>query len=237
MDIRFPTEGFHNRAEIQAALMRLQKPEGAGRWTDGMDDLEVLRRLPGGRGGGEVIEIVVERDHARQPKVVKLGPIHDLGGEYEAYRKHLINAAGRFFASIEAATPGVLDPKKARPGQREAVVYSHAKHLTGGSNLRTFEQLAQAALRDPKELEAALRGLRTLFSGIQSDLYGRWNDVGEARLFAAWNRRLGIDAVVRVERFDRKQRLLTVDGGDPRQVYPLDVVEASVRHDGDLEPD
>ncbi|MCP4690110.1 MAG: hypothetical protein GY859_18805, partial [Desulfobacterales bacterium] len=244
MQINFTGPDFSDhrrRGEIDDVLQRICVGEQQGMWREKPDEIRILRGLKGGRGASEVLEVVLRRGGHEARKVVKLGPIYELENEFHSFNKHLRNA-GASFVPIEAVTPGVLDSGRARKGDREAVVYDHADRFQGGKGAatRTFEELAREAVdQGGAALDAAVEILETLFQGIRNDLYEKREiDPQETTQRKPWNRRLGIDAVVAVDRIDSPLRMLeTTAPWEGDALRPLHVAIASSRVDSNIARD
>ena len=227
------------RGEIHAVLNRIRPGEGPGRWHDLPDQVRVLRRMHGGRGGCEVFEVEVLWGTQRLSHVAKLGPAHQLKDEFQAYFKYLDKKASGLFAPIRAASEGVIDAAQAVPGQREAVVYGHASQFTGTPGVRpeTFETVAaQAIRRHDASVDAAVSILTRLFEGIGPNLYAcHSREDLDQNLLPAWNLRLGPDLVVEVDRLADKRFLPAGDLSEQdltrAECYPLNVLESAARHD------
>jgi hypothetical protein len=226
---------FSDSGRIDSAIRRIKWLDSNNSWIKDIDRLELLRSMTGGRSDSKVLEAMIHRGNQKQPKIIKLGPIHELKGECEAYLKYIKHAAGRFFTSIEAATPGAKKLSKATTsdagsGDIEAVVYSHAEHLMGESNPQTFEEIAKEALKNPPTLDTALKGLQTLFTGVQSDFYVIYEKNSKTVLQETYNLELGVDAQICVDAFDSQKHILyTKHGEKAKEIYPLDLSEASIR--------
>ena len=205
MNITFPNTGFDwpgEQGEIDSILQRIAIGTAPGQWPDPPDAIEVLRRLSGGRSGCEVLEVDVVRKHHKTRKVIKLGPLHELENEFNAFQAYLTNA-NALFVRIEATTPGLLPERQAIAGEREAVVYDQAarSQSTAFSRLRTFEEVARTAIQEGGPvLEKAIQLIETFFEGVRNDLYDHYDGRDSAAdLREAWNRRLGFDAVVAID--------------------------------------
>jgi hypothetical protein len=241
MDLTFG-EGFseQQQAELDVVLKRIETGEMPGCWSERPDTVHVRGRLTDGRSGCTVLDIVARTGPREAPLVAKVGPFHDLKDEWEAYNRYLRHASA-LFAPIRAATPAVLGTAPPS-GEREAVVYDHAARFAGQPERppETFEKVARQAIRDGgPALDRAERALTALFVGIQSDLYERY-EIEESEISAldAWNLRLGVVMVLEVDAFNTKSRTFDLGGttGKPKSLYPLDLLKAALRHDGDLEP-
>jgi hypothetical protein len=201
-----PTE---NHSEIEDVLRRIAIGTGEGRWAP-PDRIEIRGRLTGGRGSSDVLEAIVHRGRQQSLKVIKLGPHYDLKNEFEGFK--VLKDPNRFFVRIEAVTPGLLGEEEPIGKEREAVVYDHGMRHAGkqGAVIRTFESAAKDAVRsgDPAFKEA-LAALEELLKGVRNNLYDR-SEVVEEQSFQrkAWNRRLGNDAVVAVDKALTSQSLL-----------------------------
>lgn len=142
-DTTFPEA---ERPELTSILRRISPDQERGCWRTSPDEITVVGRLDG-RGGSDVIEIVVRWGPCLASKIVKVGSADALRAEHDAYQEHLANASAQF-APIQAATPGVFDPQQARPGRREALVYDHVERFVGIScPARHLEDLVAEALR------------------------------------------------------------------------------------------
>ncbi len=132
MDVIFNGEDFprQERAELEDVLQRIAIGDKAGCWRESPDTILVRGRLTDGRSGCEVLEIVVRTGAHEAPMVAKVGPFHELEGEWTAFTSHL-SGANAFFAPIRAATPAVLGTSPPADGEREAVVYDHAARFAG----------------------------------------------------------------------------------------------------------
>ncbi|HEV7515453.1 MAG TPA: hypothetical protein VGR07_04065, partial [Thermoanaerobaculia bacterium] len=231
MDLTFG-EGFSERekAELDLVLKRIEP----GCWNEPPDKLHVRGRLTDGRSGCMVLDLVAHTRPRETPLVAKVGPFRELQEEWRAYDRHLRQASA-LFAPIRAATPAVLGG--APPGsEREAVVYDHAARFAGqpARPPETFETVARQAIREGgPALDRALRALRDLFVGIESDLYGRYEiEERETSALEAWNLRLGVALVLEVDAFRAGSRTFELAGapGKPDRLYPLDLLKATLRH-------
>jgi hypothetical protein len=228
-------EGRHG--QIEHSLQRVAVGDGPGRWPDLPDEIRLTKRLAGGKGGAEVFEAVVRRGHAQARKVIKLGPLFDLRTELNAFRRYLDPPPSARFVPIEAVSERLLDDEAAAL-EREVVVYNHAAEYQGGreSATRMFEELARDALRSDAALAEAERVLARLLEGIRGALYDHWKEADQSTTHrAAWNWRLGFDAVVAIERVDRKRRRLEAPSG-PDPLFPRDVAKRSVSTDAERGP-
>lgn len=245
MDVDFTDSGLPPECygEIDDMLQRLAVGDRPGQLPHLPEEIRILRRLAGGRSGAEVLDVMFKnRDHEAS-KVIKLGPMHELENEFHAHQQYLSNASA-FFVPIEAATPGVLDKSMARGTEREAVVYDHAARFHGESTsqTQTFEDLAREAVQQGGPmLDAAIAALEMLFQGIKNDLYEK-NEEQDTSLQLAWNRRLGIDAVVAADHIDIDLKMLETTmrarhGTTPAELRPRDIAQASVRVDHPAKPD
>ncbi len=79
-----------------------------------------------------MLELVVRTGNHEAPMVAKVGPMHELEGEWAAFTTYL-ERAGAFFAPIHVATPAVLGTAPAATGEREAVIYDHAARFVGAA--------------------------------------------------------------------------------------------------------
>ncbi len=242
MDVIFDGEGFSRkaRAELEAVLQRIAAGEGEGCWREQPDAVLVRGRLTDGRSGCEVLDLVVKTRTREAPMVAKVGPFHELEGEWGAFVRHLGDASS-LFAPIRAATPAVLGTSPPAKGEREAVVYDHAARFAGRPERppETFEGFARRAVREGgPALDRAERALGDLFTGVRNDLYDQ-HEARERETSAreAWDLRLGIAAVLEVDDFDPRARSFDLAdlAGERRRLYPLDLLEASASHDVDLE--
>ncbi|MBC7819397.1 MAG: hypothetical protein IAG10_21135, partial [Planctomycetaceae bacterium] len=225
-DSRIP-ESDHG--EIKHLLQQVAVGEGAGRWPDLPDEVDIRRRLTGGKSGSEVFEAIVHRGNNRQRKVIKLGPLYDLHDEYAAFKNYLNPPPSKFFVPIEAVSERLLS-KDAPELPREVVIYNHAAEYQGATDsvTRTFEELAREAMRSDESLDDAIRALEKLFKGIRSGLHGNWVKEEQQRSHRmAWNWRLGFDATVTVaEIVASRMRLKTGTGST--LLYPSDVADRAV---------
>jgi Ternary complex associated domain 9 len=242
MHIGFPDVGFPKecRGEIDAVLQRIAVGEAPGHWREQPYTIQILRRLAGGRSGSEVLDVIVKRGNHEARKVIKLGPGHDLANEFQAFRTHLPNPSA-LFVPIEAATPSVLGKTPIQRGRREAVVYDYAARFVGDarSEIRTFEDLAHEAIQKGDEtLDKAVTLIEVLFRGVQNDLYEKYNiDDRKTILKDWWNHRLGIDAIIAINRVNVRQHMLEMAANNfyrvkQKTLQPLDIVEESIRVDG-----
>lgn len=235
MKIVFPDADFpfECRGEIDDVLQRICIGNGFGQWPDQPDEIEIIQRLAGGRSGSEVLKVAVKHGSREAYKVIKIGPAYELKNEYKAYRAHLRDASAQF-VRIEAATPDVLDGQMAGSEEREAIVYDHASRFQGKphSKARTFEDLTREAIADGgPSLEQAINALRELFQGVRNDLYEKREVIKqESTLEKAWNLRLGIDAVIAVDRCNKERQALDITAPSSAQpLRPRDIAEASVQ--------
>jgi Ternary complex associated domain 9 len=165
-------------------------------WPTEPDEILITARLAGGRSASEVLEAVVRTGNRRARKVIKLGPMHELKGEFQAFQEHLQHAS-RFFVPIEAVSPALLEENPGPQAERQVVVYDHASRFAGAHDVRaqTFEKFAgDAVAKGGRDLEFAVSAIRKLFQGVRNDLYDRYES-REMALREAWNSRLGDDAV------------------------------------------
>jgi hypothetical protein len=234
MEITFG-EGFsgQEQAELDAVLQRIG-------WRERPDSLHIRARLTDGRSGCTVLDVVARAGPRATSMVAKVGPFHDLKDEWSAFNEHLHDASA-LFAPILAVTPAVLGSMKST-GDREAVVYDHASRFAGLPDHPpvTFEKIAWQAIRKGgKTLEGAEQVLKTLFTGIQNDLYAKHAiDDRETSALDAWNLRLGIALEIEVDGFAKASKVFELSGstGPPMRLYPLTLLEAADRHDGKVEP-
>nr|WP_225955249.1 hypothetical protein [Kibdelosporangium phytohabitans] len=140
-------------------------------WPDPVGHIEVTRVLHGGRSGVLVVEAVLRRHNHRLLHVVKFGPVRELAQEWRAY--HKLVYANALCAPILAATPDVVRGDKATGDA--ALVYDHASQFTGdpGGGVRTFEDLARAALTDPDAADTAVKAVEDLLAGIAHVFHNR----------------------------------------------------------------
>ncbi|MBC7821243.1 MAG: hypothetical protein IAG10_30520, partial [Planctomycetaceae bacterium] len=227
-DSRIPVS---DHGEIEHLLQQVAVGDGAGRWPDQPDEVDVTRRLTGGKSGAEVLEAVELRGNNPQRKVIKLGPLFDLHNEYKAFKKYLNPPPSKCFVPIEAVSERLLiaeAPELTR--EREVVVYNHAAEYQGAtaSVTRTFDELAREAMRSDEAGDEALRALERLFQGIRGGLYGKWERVEKPRSHrVAWNWRLGFDAVASVDGIDAKRKRLKT-GSNSKSLYPKEIADRSV---------
>jgi len=242
MDVLFD-EGFpkQDQAELEAVLQRIETGEAAGCWREQPDTIRVRGQLTDGRSGCEVLDIVVRTGTHDAPMVAKVGPLHELKDEWTAFRRHLATASA-LFAPIRAVTPGVLGTSAPADGEREAVIYDHAARFAGLPDRPpvTFEGFVRHAIRDGGlALDRAEQALSALFTGIKNDLYAK-HDTEDRELSAldAWNLRLGVALELEVDDFDSSSSTFTLDGLASKltRLYPRTLLEATVRHDGEIEP-
>jgi hypothetical protein len=246
MEVVFPEVGFspEDRDEIDDVLHRISVNEESGsresgEWRSWPDKIKILGRLSGGRSGSEVLEVAVTRGNHEARRVIKLGLGHDLENEFKAFDNYLRDASA-LFVPIEAATPVALGRDHPRRGEREAVVYDHAARFQGmpQNQMRTFEEIAHEAIRHGgPTLEKAVKTLQTLFDGIHNDLYDKRRIYDqETTLQKLWNRRLGIDAEVAIDRIDSANKTLETSyhppyGVEPKILRPRGIARASIRVD------
>lgn len=91
------------------------------------------------------------------------------------------------------------------------MVYDHASRFMGlTSPTRTFENAAREGVtRGGEKLASAVGALQNLFRGIHNDLYDKYRpELHETSLRTAWNRRLGEDAKIVVNKSNRSRSLL-----------------------------
>ena len=91
MRVTFDGEGFSQQeiAELDDVLQRIATGEDPGCWRERPDAIRVRGRLTDGRSGCEVLDLVVRTGNREAPMVAKVGPIHELEGEWKAFTKHL----------------------------------------------------------------------------------------------------------------------------------------------------
>jgi len=239
VEVKFEGSGIplEEQGLLDSLLQGVAVGDGPGRWADLPDEIHVTRRLAGGRSGAEVFEAVVRRGHNRSRKVIKLGPLHDLGNEFNAFQGHLNPPPSALFVPIEAVSARLLD-ENAAPLEREVVVYSHAAAYHGAdqSTTRTFEELAREAIQSDDALRETAEALDRLFAGIRGGLYGHWRAVEESTSHRAfWNWRLGFDAVVGVEHVDAQRKRLDSSPA-PATLYPRDIAKRSISNKDDRAP-
>ena len=245
MYVTFSDPGIpaERRAEIASVLRRICVGQGRGRWRNRPDEIVVMRRMTGGTGGSDVLVVVVRWQNHRRAQVIKIGQSHDMRGEYDAFEKHLSEATA-LFAPIRAATPGVLDPDRARPGEREAVVYDHASLFVGKpeASARTIEEVVQEALaRRGAGMDRAIAAVARLFEGVRSDLYERYEvRTGEESLEDDMNVRMGPALVVEIDHLAHPRELVLrqAPSAPPAVVrrYPDDLLDASLDIDAAIHP-
>lgn len=224
--------------EIDGVLHRIDVSGKKGCWESLPDEIRVLRKLSGGRSGCEVFQIEVKRDNKISYNVLKLGPIHKVKGEFDAYINHLFRYHNIRFAPIRAATPGVFDENKTVQNHKEAVLYDHVSGYVGAPHTtpRTFEDISREALKTGgPSLKYAIQLLEKLFEGIQETLYRDYKICpGKKTLYDYWNRKLGINAVIEVTKFKKRTPspgmliLNNLQANQVSTVYPRQLYKASI---------
>ncbi len=104
MRVIFDGEGFSRdeRAEFDEVLQRIAASAGAGCWRERPDAIRVRGRLTDGRSACEVLELVVQTGNLEAPMVAKVGPMHELEGEWTAFTSVGRNAG----VSLQAPSAG-----------------------------------------------------------------------------------------------------------------------------------
>jgi Ternary complex associated domain 9 len=224
MDVKYEIPIEHT-GEVGAVLQGIA-------WPTKPDEILITARLAGGRSASDVLEAVVRTGNQRSRKVIKLGPMHELKGEFRAFQDHLQHAS-RFFVPIEAVTPALQEENPGPQAERQAVVYDHASRFAGAHDVRaqTFEKFAaDAVTKGGRDLEYAISAIRKLFQGVRNDLYDRFES-REMALREDWNSRLGDDATVAVDKVQGKSLVAQPCAGG-KVLYPLDVADAALSLDG-----
>lgn len=233
-----------SQGEIDDVLQRLVSVTDKKRWSDQQEEIQILSLIDGGRSSSQVFEALIKTPDREFLAVIKKGPLHNLKGEYAAFDKYL-RQSSRLFVPIVAVTPALIGESPARIDEHEAVVYDHAAHFAGAviGSTRTFEELALEAVQNGgPALQVALDALGNLFTGIQSDLYGRARPIPKAdTLHLAWNRRLGEDAVVIVDRVNTTSTTLETSGSPlpgaaSSALRARDIADAALRCDASARP-
>jgi hypothetical protein len=241
---------------IDYALRNIAVGPKPGHWQQQADEIVVHRRLAGGRSDSEVLEVTVRRGNQQSRKVVKVGPLRELRGEYLAFDRHLRNASA-VFAPIEAGTPAVVDeetdrnrPQPPDAGKPQALVYDHASRFAGMPTVspRTLEERAREAVQAGGDaLDEVVEAIGALFEAARNDLYDISNPRtgGEGGLATVLNRRLGPALEIEVDRMVRPKAercRLTLGQLPPDDLkkfqirYPQDLFEASTRLRATIEP-
>lgn len=203
----------HAQAEIKDVLHRIKRIKVEGKyydWPGAPDEIEVKKKLPGGKGSSEVFELEVIWRLQRFSRVIKIGPYYDLKKEIEGYTS--IMNPNRHFTQIEAATPGVIKESQTSPNKQEAIVYRHAKDAVSLKDPKTFKEIFDIAVKSGgQDLEKATKILESLFEGINECLYkDREIKPNNTLLRDFWNLRLGQDGVIEVDKFDPGKLFLKV---------------------------
>jgi hypothetical protein len=124
------------RAELADVLRGIAvEPPGhtgdaAGRWVTPVARITVLRRIPGGRSGADVLDVELERTGTDR-RVIKI----DTSAEWAAFRKHLAPRSSTLITPVEAVSRRVLDgaAEQTPVPDRAAIVYYHAADYASGT--------------------------------------------------------------------------------------------------------
>lgn len=223
--------------KISHALQRIEVDNKDDyKWKSEPDEIEILRKLTGGRSSSEVFEVIVKRGKQELLQVIKIGPGDDynLHNEFDNYKKYLGSEEKRnaFFTPIQVVSPGLHDHRRIEKNIPEVIIYAHVEGWAGRTGSQTFEEIARkAVIEGDKDLEKVTEILETLFDkerGITNILY-RAYDPSRVSNKKIWNHRLGPDGVIEVEVFKRQKGkiLLTLDGFFDEDLFNEKIVYTS----------
>lgn len=213
MEIGFadPTIQESARAELEDVLRGIAiEPPGysgdrTGRWTEQVERITVLRRIPGGRSGADVLDVELERPTGRiDRRVIKIDALAEVAAEWLAYRNHLASRHNTLITPVEAVSRRVLDAvdEPTQTPDRAAIVYYHAADYGAAPNqpTRTLEDLVRAALRGDLPVNEVVAVLDALLSRMTAALYADAAPTEQKRKLLSLNRGLGPDIILEVDR-------------------------------------
>ncbi|WP_125512623.1 hypothetical protein [Streptomyces sp. WAC 01529] len=212
-----------------------------GKWHASVASVEVVKRLAGGRGGAQVLEIITRRDGNRQPTlhVAKLMDVGEAVKEWKGYRRLIATCDSNMFVAVTAVSQGVAE-ERTWEARKSVVVYRHAMdwdHRAEVSMVALEDVIAAAVDGHTPEDECA--GLvRQVLASLADSMYAR-AETQERQLAASFNRSLGFDLCLSVGRVEgRAGDLLLMDGNadaedkESRRIYSDDVAEESTATPG-----
>jgi hypothetical protein len=194
------------RAEIDWVLNNLAVGHERGCLPPPLVKAEVIRQIPGGRSGAQVLEVLIRSGTAGTDRrhVVKVQDSGDARAEWQAYCDHVGEQPPGYLAPITAVSAAVLTAAEPQT-EREAVVYQHVSQHIGepGRQLETLEELAARALGGSEEAaRSAVTVVNRLMKKLRGSLYGAARP-DPTRTGLRWlNPRLGPDLVVELDPSD-----------------------------------
>lgn len=201
--IHFADLTIPGQDDIEAVLQDIHGPEEPGGWPGPAVELvDVIRVLPGGRGGSSVLQVVLQRGAQRVHRVLKIGPVAVLRQEWTTYHALLAGHTTALLAPIEAASANVVAEVPRGPRSLGAVVYRHAGEYAGArdAEVRSLEEIVAEARDDPAAMRLAVDVVRRLFDGTAAALHERTTVHVVPNRLSPKDMRLGPNLTVAVDR-------------------------------------
>lgn len=192
-----------------------------GVWPADIQSVKVHGRLSGGRGGADVLKILVTRkNRASSLQAAKLMPYDEALKEWKAYQTLKETFDSTLYVPIVAVSKGV-HANRGQEAPCSVVVYRHVSawnHAPG--ELEALEDLVTAAVTSPAHLEICTTTLTTVLESLSSNLYHTAQC--EHIDLEAENRGLGDDLKVTVNKIEGTGAQLRLVYGNPQpgQAYP-----------------
>ncbi|MFE1928173.1 hypothetical protein ACFW91_37185 [Streptomyces asoensis] len=230
-----PVCGFDDETEgdVKDALLNVAVSSDAhaseqhcrdqGVWPADVQSVKVHGRLSGGRGGADVLKILVTRKNkASSLQAAKLMPYDEALKEWTAYQTLRETFDSNLYVPVVAVSKGV-HANRGQEAPCSVVVYRHVSawnHAPG--ELEALEDLVTAAVTSPApaDLESCLTTLSTVLDSLSANLY----HTAQCELtdLEAENRELGDDLKVTVDKIEGTGARLRLVYGNPQpgQTFP-----------------